>query len=181
VFTDLIAKFLIALATLAGAASDARLEILLLAILIVAGALGLLILLRWDRRRRLATRPEWARMLADTDYFKQSVWRIFRARGYKVQWARAFNDPIERQPRDVVFALTWRGELVVAVCGRWVIPITSDVITRFQQALATTQAKRGMIVTTSFFTDAAKAAAIGLPVELHDREQLARWMTEIWG
>ncbi len=150
---------------------------------ILAGliAFGLLILLRLDRRRRLATRPEWARMLADTDYFKQSVWRIFRARGYKVQWAKAFNDPIERQPRDVVFALTWRGELVVAVCGRWVIPITSDVITRFQEALATTQAKRGMIITTSVFTEAAKAAAIGLPVELHDRDQLAKWIGEIWG
>lgn len=59
-------------------------------------ALGLLILLRWDRRRRLATQPDWAHMLADTNYFKQSVWRIFRARGYKVQWARVFNDPIER-------------------------------------------------------------------------------------
>lgn len=143
-------------------------------------ALALLILLRWDRRRRLALRPNWERMLADTDYFKQSVWRIFRARGYVVQWARAFNDPIERQPREVVFALTQRGELVAALCGRWVIPITSEVITRFQQALATTQAKRGLIVTTSYFTDAAKAAAIGLPVELCDRQQLAEWITDIW-
>lgn len=80
-----------------------------------------------------------------------------------------------------MFALTQRGELVAALCGRWVIPITSEVITRFQQALATTQAKRGMIVTTSYFTDAAKAAAIGLPVELYDREQLAEWITGIWG
>jgi len=144
-------------------------------------ALGLLFLLRWDWRRRLAVRPEWARMLADTNYFKQSVWRIFRARGYKVQWARTFIDPIERQPREVVFALTHRGELVAALCGRWVIPITSEVITRFDQALATTQAKRGMIVTTSVFTEAAKTAGIGLPVELYDGEQLAKWIGEIWG
>lgn len=143
-------------------------------------AIGLLILLRWERKRRLAIRPDWARMLADTNYFKQSVWRIFRARGYKVQWARAIVDSIERQPREVVFALTQRGELVAALCGRWVIPITSEVITRFERALATTQAKRGLIVTTSYFTDAAKAAAVGLPVELCDGQQLAEWITDIW-
>ena len=93
-------------------------------------ALGLLILLRVDRQRRQAARPNWERMMADTTYFRQSVWRIFRARGYKVQWARVFTDTIERQPREVVFALTHRGELVAALCGRWVIPITSEIITR---------------------------------------------------
>jgi Restriction endonuclease len=144
-------------------------------------ALGLLIVLRVDRQRRIAARPNWERMLADTRYFRESVWRIFRARGYKVQWARAFNDPIERQQREVVFALNYRGELVAALCGQWVIPITSEIITRFEKALATTQAQRGMIVTTSWFTDAAKEAARGLPVELHDGEQLTAWIQEIWG
>jgi len=153
---------------------------LLAAVLAGLIAAGLLLLLRWDRRRRLAARPDWARMLADSDYFKQSVWRIFRARGYRVEWARAFNDPIERQEREVVFALTRRGELVAALCGRWVIPITSEIITRFEKALATTQAQRGMIVTTSYFTDAARAEAAGLPVELHDGRQLAEWIEDIW-
>src|SRR5262245_42340651 len=97
-------------------------------------ALALLLVLRWDRKRRLAQRPDWARMLADTKYFQQSVWRILRARGYQVEWARTMQDPIERQPREVVFALTYRGELVAALAGRWVIPITSEIITRFQWA-----------------------------------------------
>lgn len=161
-------------------AEDWRNVALVASVFAVLIALALLIVLRLDRRRRLAARPDWARMLADTDYFRQSVWRIFRARGYKVQWARAFNDPIERQEREVVFALTRRGELVAALCGRWVIPITSEIITRFDKALATTQARRGMIVTTSYFTDAAKDAARGLPVELHDGQQLAAWIEDIW-
>jgi hypothetical protein len=143
-------------------------------------ALGLLVVLRLDRQRRLAVRPNWERMLADTNYFKQSVWRIFRARGYQVQWARVFDDPIERQPREVVFALTHRGELVAALCGRWVIPITSEIITRFQTALSTTKAQRGMIVTTSWFTEAARDAARGLPIDLYDGQQLAEWMADIW-
>jgi len=157
-----------------------RLAVIALSTLAGIGAAGLLLLLRWDRRRRLAARPVWARMLAEPKYFQQSVWRIFRARGYQVQWARAFNDPIERQPREVVFALTQRGELVVALCGRWVIPITSEIVTRYRQALATTKASRGMIVTTSYFTDAAREAAHGLPVELHDGQQLAEWIRDIW-
>jgi|SRR5579859_6927993 len=160
--------------------SDNRTIVLFVAALWGLTGIGLLIVLRWERKKRQAARPNWQRMMADTAYFRQSVWRIFRARGYKVKWARVFVDPIERQPREVVFALTYRGELVAALCGRWVIPITSEIITRFQEALGTTQAKRGMIVTTSYFTDAARAAAIGLPVELHDGKQLAEWMADIW-
>jgi len=142
--------------------------------------MGLLVLLRNQRQARMNARPNWARMLADTSYFKQSVWRVFRARGYQVQWAKVFTDPIERQQREVVFALTIRGELVAALCGRWVIPITSEIITRFEDALTTTQAHRGMIVTTSHFTDAAKAAAVGRPVELCDGDQLSEWIEDIW-
>jgi Restriction endonuclease len=154
-----------------------------LAASVLAGliALGLLIVLRLDRRRRLAARPSWERMLADPDYFKQSVWRILRARGCKVRWARGYDDSIERQPREVVFALIHRGELVAALCGRWVIPITSEIITRFDRALATTRARRGMIITTSWFTDAAIEAAQGRPVELLDGKQLAAWIEDIWG
>jgi hypothetical protein len=147
---------------------------------VALSALALIALLRWDRSRRLATRPQWDHLLADTDYFKQSVWRIFRALGYQVVWARAFTDPLERQEREVVFFLKRRGELSVALCGRWVIPITSEIVTRYQRALSTTPATRGMIVTTSWFTEAAQAAAVGLEVELHDGRQLAEWIQNIW-
>lgn len=143
-------------------------------------ALGLLLVLGLDRQRRLAARPDWDRMLADPEYFRQSVWRILRARGYQVKWARVFDDPIERQPREVVFALTQRGQLVAALCGRWVIPITSEVITRYHAALTTTQAQRGLIITMSWFTDAAREAARGFPVELHDGHDLADWIEDIW-
>lgn len=173
---SIITNFLALLDTITQARA---LELLASAFLAITAGV-LLFGLRWDRRRRALSRPDWQRMLADTTYFRNACWRIFRARGFEVQWARVFNDRIERQPREVVFALKHRGELVVALCGRWVIPITSEVITRYERALATTQARRGMIVTTSWFTDAAKAAAIGLPVELHDAHQLVEWMQAIW-
>jgi hypothetical protein len=175
-----ITDWLLHLIDVLGAIGYFRGVVLLLAAMAALTAIGLLIVLRLARQRRQAARPVWERMLADTPYFRQSVWRIFRARGYKVQWARVFNDPIERQPREVVFALTHRGELVAALCGRWVIPITSEIITRFDRALATTHARRGMIVTTSYFTDAAIDAARGRPVELLDGKQLAEWIEDIW-
>lgn len=144
-------------------------------------ALGLLILLGRERQRRLRARPVWARMLAEPRYFRDSIWRIFRARGYRVEWARVLRDPIDRQEHEVIFALRSRGELVLALCGRWVIPITSEVITRYQKALATTPASRGIILTTSHFTDAAREAARGLPIELHDAGELGAWIESIWG
>jgi len=176
----MITDLLLYLAGLLDALGQSRVVVVAVALMIALTAISLLIVLRLDRQRRLAARPNWERMLADPIYFKQSVWRILRARGYKVQWARGYDDPIERQPREVVFALSHRGELVAALCGRWVIPITSEIITRFDQALATTHARRGMIVTTSWFTDAAIDAAQGKPVELLDGKQLAQWIAEIW-
>jgi hypothetical protein len=137
------------------------------------------LVLDYRRKRRLA-RPDWQRMLADTPYFRQSMHRLFKARGYEiVQWWE-FRDPIERQVREVVFALRRRGHVYAALCGRWVIPITSEVIGRFEQALATTQARAGLIVTTSYFSDAARQRARGLPVELHDGDALQAWIGELW-
>ena len=143
-------------------------------------ALGLLIVLRWHRHRLLDQGPDWQLMLDDMEYFKKSIWRILQARGYDVQWARVFNDAIDHQPHEVVFALRHDGELVAALCGRWRIPITSEIVTRFEAALATTQARRGLIITTSYFSEPAHIAAHGHPVELVDGELLGRWMEEIW-
>ena len=143
-------------------------------------ALGLLVWRRWLRRRRLAQGPDWQLMLDDMEYFKQAVWRVLLARGYDVEWARVFIDPITHQPNEVVFALHHHGELVAALCGRWLFPITSEIITHFEAALATTQARHGLIITTSYFTDAAKEAARHHPVELVDGRHLAAWIKDIY-
>lgn len=143
-------------------------------------AAGMLSMLSAARRRRQLARPDWPRMLADPDYFRQQLIKIFKARGYKVLRWWAFNDPIERQPREVVMALQRGGQVYAALCGRWVIPITSEVVTRFEQALATTQASAGILLTTSHFSEAALDRARGLPVELHDGEHLQAWIDEIW-
>jgi hypothetical protein len=132
----------------------------------------------WRRRRR--QRPAWPQMIADTDYFQSALCRIFTARGYCVDCSWVIVDRIERQEREVVLALSRRGVLHAALCGRWVIPITSEIVTRFEEALVTTQAKRGLIVTTSYFTDAALQRAAGYPVELVDGQKLQSWIEEIW-
>lgn len=143
-------------------------------------AAGLVSIVVAAGRRRQLARPDWPRMLADPDYFRQQLITIFKARGYKVLRWWAFNDPIERQPREVVFALQRGGQVYAALCGRWVIPITSEVVTRFEQALASTQASAGILLTTSHFSEAALDRARGLPVELHDGARLQEWIDEIW-
>jgi hypothetical protein len=132
----------------------------------------------WRRRRR--QRPDWGRMLADTDYFHRSLCRVFTARGYRVDRSWVVTDRIERQAREVVLALSRRGQPYAALCGRWVIPITSEIVTRFEAALAQTKAERGLIVTTSYFTEAAAQRAAGYPLELVDGDCLQRWIDDIW-
>ena len=153
-----------------------------LSALIAAGvsAAALLALLAWLRRRRELARPVWHSMLADTEYFQQSMVRVFQAKGYRVLRSWSVQDRIERQEREVVLALSKRGETHAALCGRWVIPITSEIVSRFENALAQTQARQGWIVTTSYFTPAAKAQAESYEVELVDGAALQKWITEIW-
>jgi len=136
------------------------------------------VVIRARRRRKL--RPEWARMLADTDYFHRSLCRVLAARGYRIERSWIITDPIERQAREVVLALSRRGVPQAALCGRWVIPITSEIVSRFEQALARTQARQGLIITTSHFTDAARQKAAGYPVELVDGAALRAWIAEVW-
>lgn len=159
-----------------------RLQLLGLAALVAAWlvALGLLLLLiREGRRRRQLARPDWNRMLADADYFRRSVMSLLQSRGYKVIRFGVFDDPLERQPREVVFALTRKGEIYAALAGRWVTPITSEMITRFEAGLKSTNAHAGLIIVTSYFSHAALERARGLPVELIDGDGMREWIQQI--
>jgi hypothetical protein len=119
-------------------------------------------------------------MLNDIEYFRASMEAIFQARGYAVQGHWVHQDPLDETPREVVFALEKADTLYAALCVRWLLPVTSDVIGRFDKALATTQAHVGIIVTTSVYTDGALERARGLPVELYDRSHVQRWIAQAW-
>lgn len=139
--------------------------------------LGLLLM----RRRRSMAPPEWQRVLADTEYFRRVLSRVFPARGYQVTGYRLYQAPRDEQPRELVFALRKEGVLYAALCVRWIVPVTSDVVGRFEQALAASKAEQGLIVTTSLFTEAARERARGLPLALYDREDVGAWIGEVWG
>ena len=78
-------------------------------------AAALLLILAGVRRHRHRLAPDWPRMLADTHYFRQSMHRIFRARGYEVVRWWEFSDPIERQTRELRKTSSWgTGEVAQA-------------------------------------------------------------------
>jgi len=157
-------------------------ELVLTAILILA--LAMLIAWVWRMspglQLRLGGRPDWRLMLNDVDYFRRALARLFMARGYLVRGNWVHQDPLDETPREVIFALERGGTRYAALCVRWIVPVTSDVIGRFEQSLPATQANVGMIVTTSIFTDGALERARGLPVELYDREILLKWIELAW-
>jgi HJR/Mrr/RecB family endonuclease len=155
---------LLLLALLAGAA-----------VAVLAFLLALLLRARAHRRR-----PVWRRMLADIDYFRDALATLFRRQGYAIHGHWVHQDPLDETPREIVFALERRGTRYAALCVRWLVPVTSDVIGRFDQALTATQAHIGIIVTTSVYTDAALERARGLPVELYDRDHVQRWIAQAW-
>jgi hypothetical protein len=133
------------------------------------------------RRRARMALPEWQRLVADTDYYRRVLNIVFPTQGYQVGGSRVFHDPLEEEAREIVYSLRKDGHLYAALCVRWIVPVTSDVVGRFEQALATSRADQGMIVTTSVFTEAARERARGLPVALYDREDLGRWIEAVWG
>ena len=154
-------------------------------LLFIAAALWLAValvqLVRFAGSGRRRRRPVWERMLADTRYFTSAMRQLFVAQGYVVLHSRPLPDSTEAEPRDVVFELQRGRQTYMALCGRWVIPITSDQITRFEQALATVPSAGGVIVTTSFFSEAALERAQQLTrVTLYDGEALRRWLDELW-
>lgn len=143
-------------------------------------ALALLAGLVVRRRRRMAP-PQWQRLVADTDYFCRVLGIVFPTQGYQVGGYRIFRDPLEEEAREVLYSLRKQGRLCAALCVRWIVPVTSDVVGRFEQALAVSHADEGLIVTTSRFTDAARERARGLPVTLYDRDDLSHWIEAVWG
>ncbi|MCC6190718.1 MAG: restriction endonuclease [Anaerolineales bacterium] len=151
--------------------------VLLIALALGAALAALALLsalaLRARARRR---RPVWRRMLNEMDYFRQALAQLFTAQGYRVHEYWTHQDPLDEAPREVVFALEKAGTLYAALCVRWIVPVTSEVIGRFEKALAATRADVGIIVTTSIFTDAALERAKGLPVELYDRTHVHKWI-----
>ena len=129
---------------------------------------------------RLGRRPDWRLMLNDVDYFQQAMSKLFAARGYQVHGLWVHQDPLDETPREVIFALERGGTRYAALCVRWIVPVTSEVIGRFEQSLPATQADIGMIATTSIFTEGALGRARGLRVELYDRNELQKWIALAW-
>lgn len=125
-------------------------------------------------------RPDWQRLLADTDYYARVLAALFRGRGYQVRGWQSFRDPLDEDERVLLFALRAGETQHAALCVRWIIPVTSEVVGRFGKALATTQASAGLIVTTSIFTKGALETARDLPVELCDRQRLMGWIDRAW-
>jgi len=156
---------------------------LILASILVA-ALGLLAALVYRHSPGMALslgrRPEWRRMLTDSDYFRHAMERLFLARGYLVRGHWLHQDPQDEAPREIMFALERSGTRYAALCVRWIVPVTSEVIGRFERSLPATQANVGMIITTSIFTEGALERARGLPVELYDREHILKWIEQAW-
>ena len=142
------------------------------------GVALMVILIR--RAQDLRRRPVWRRMLGDVEYFRASLDALFRARGYAVHGHWVHQDPADETPREVVFALERKGTRYAALCVRWLVPVTSDVIGRFERALTATRAHIGIIVTTSVYTQAAVDRAEGMPVELYDHTHVQRWIAQTW-
>jgi hypothetical protein len=159
----------------------ARELVLLLILLVALGVLALSVVrMSPGMQLRFGGRPDWRLMLGDVDYFQQAMAKLFAARGYAVHGLWVHQDPLDETPREVMFALERGGTRYAALCVRWIVPVTSDVIGRFEQSLPATQADIGMIATTSIFTDGALERARGLRVELYDREHLQKWIAFAW-
>ncbi len=131
--------------------------------------------------RRKRVRPDWQRLMVSTQYFQRVLHEIFEAEGFTVVRCVALTDVGERDPRELVFELHRGGDVFAALCGRWVIPITSEIVTRFQSALVVVKASGGMIVTTSYFSVSAvnRARQLG-SLTLYDGAAVHGWIKQHW-
>jgi hypothetical protein len=117
---------------------------------------------------------QWERLQGDHDYFCVALTHLFEVEGYQVLDQRVYRDPREEVTRECGFMLRRDSQQHIALGLRQDLVVTSDVVGRLGRVVQAGQADAGLIVTTSFFTDAAAQAARCLPLSLYDRQQLWR-------
>lgn len=149
-----------------------------LAVLVAAVLAELILLALLPAARERRRRPRWPLMLVDMDYFRRTLERLFADHGFAIQGYWIHQGQQDETAREVVFALERGGTHYAALCVRWVVPVTSEVIAQFEQALSATGADMGVIVTTSIFTQGALERARGLPVELYDWAYIQNWIEQ---
>ena len=105
--------------------------------------------------------------------FERVVGRSLEAQGYDVEHVGGRGD----QGIDLVGK---RGTEFVAVqCKRYgTSEVTPHQVREFLGAIVAARATRGVLVTTSMFTHAARIAANGQPIEFVDQKGLAAWLTQ---
>lgn len=117
---------------------------------------------------------QWERLEGEHDYFCAALAHLFGAAGYQVLDQRVHQAPREEVVHECGFVLRRDGQRHFALGLRQDLVVTTDVIGRLGRVVQTGQAEAGLIVTTSFFTDAAAQAARYMPLRLYDRQQLWR-------
>jgi HJR/Mrr/RecB family endonuclease len=151
---------------------------IVLAVLVAAVLVELILLALLPAARERRRRPRWPLMLVDMEYFRRALERLFSDHGFAIQGYWIHQGQQDETPREVVFALERGGTHYAALGVRWVVPVTSEVIAQFEQALGATGADMGVIVTTSIFTQGALERARGLPVELYDWTYIQNWIEQ---
>ncbi len=149
-----------------------------LPILVVAGFLGGLIawLKLWAGRQDGSTRQ--ARCLDDAKkldplHFEHLVADLYRQQGWHAQTNAALGPD---EGIDIV--LTRGSERVFVQCKRWARGRRVKVgpVRELHSVVMRKGAARGILVTTSTFSDAARQEARGMPLELIDGHQLGRML-----
>lgn len=110
---------------------DSPLLLSLIALLCIVVLLAGILVFRITQTRKIK-RPEWDRMLADTDYFRKAMIWVFKRRGFQASQFAVLPVQYTEGPREVLFKLEKNGKTYAALCGRWVAAVGSDQILRFQ-------------------------------------------------
>ena len=117
-------------------------------------------------------RADWARLESDHNYFCRLLSELFTRNGYQVLELRVYQDPRDEVARECGVVLQRDGKRCVGLGLRQDLVVTSDVVGRLGRSLRPARAAAGLVITTSFFTDAAVEAARGLSIRLYNRHQL---------
>jgi restriction endonuclease Mrr len=109
----------------------------------------------------------------DPTRFEALVGRALERRGFRVAHHGGRGD------EGVDLLATKGGDTVAVQCKRYdSVPITPNQIREFLGAMVGAQASRGVFVTTSTFSDAARAFAARQNMELVDSPILVSWLTQ---